>query len=86
MSKKKTIYIKKSDAYRCAESECDYKTMMLISQLPAEDVKLVKRGKWIISSDEYYYHCSKCKYVPNGGLTNYCPNCGAYMKGDEKNE
>ena len=43
----------------------------------------VKCGKWKISSDGYYYYCSECQYVPNGGLTNFCPDCGADMRGSE---
>lgn len=47
------------------------------------DGQSVKCSKWKISSDEYYYYCSECQYVPNGGLTNFCPNCGADMREGE---
>ena len=45
-----------------------------------------KIGHWIICSDGYYPYCSECKHEPKSGImTKYCPNCGAYMKG-ENNE
>ena len=41
-----------------------------------------KEGAWIISSDGYYPYCSECKHEPkNGVMTDFCPNCGAKMKG-----
>ncbi len=49
-----------------------------------------KKGKWIPKFDgkftggAYWFSCSKCKRivpdVRNGGW-NYCPNCGADMRG-----
>ena len=91
MSKKKTIYIKKSDAIRYAEWEEAYKVMMYISDLPAEDVRQVKHGKWIIKKNAILTsQCSKCKFSINSNnnkFFRYCPNCGATMdlKGGEKN-
>ena len=41
-----------------------------------------KAGQWLINSDGYYPYCSICKNEPQGRImTDYCPNCGAYMKG-----
>jgi hypothetical protein len=40
------------------------------------------KGKWYIYQD-YWYECSKCgclRYMPTF-TENYCPNCGADMKG-----
>lgn len=46
-----------------------------------------KTGQWLINSDGYYPYCSICKNEPQGRImTDYCPNCGAYMKGDNNNE
>ena len=39
-------------------------------------------GEWVICSDGYYPYCSECKHEPkNGVMTDFCPKCGAKMKG-----
>lgn len=39
-----------------------------------------KTGRWLINSDGYYPYCSICKNEPQGRImTDYCPNCGAWM-------
>lgn len=44
-----------------------------------------REGCWLINPDGWYPYCSKCRYEPkNGELTNFCPNCGAKMKGEKK--
>lgn len=67
-----------------------------IEAMPAADVQLVKRGRWI-GINEYckkngyipsgmgiYYWCSECgKEEPK--ISDYCPNCGARMDGDKAN-
>ena len=46
-----------------------------------------KTGQWIINSDGYYPYCSICKNEPQGRImTDYCPNCGAYMKGESNDK
>lgn len=41
-----------------------------------------EKAKWEINSDGYYPYCSKCGEEPkNGIMTDFCPNCGCYMKG-----
>ncbi len=54
-----------------------------------------KRGKWIYDEDEYGidiygYYCDKCRFfLPWDYLINsiedynFCPNCGADMKGED---
>ena len=47
--------------------------------------KYVKQGKWLINCDGYYPYCSNCKSEPTGGImTDFCPVCGADMRGDDK--
>lgn len=46
-----------------------------------KDVEFVKRkkGEWIDDN------CSECGfYVHHGDMRNYCPNCGAKMKGGKE--
>lgn len=39
-------------------------------------------GEWRINCDGYYPYCSNCGTEPkNGVMSNFCPECGAYMKG-----
>ena len=39
-------------------------------------------GEWKINPDGYYPFCSNCGCEPkNGVMSNFCPDCGAYMKG-----
>lgn len=41
-----------------------------------------KTGKWLINSDGYYPYCSECRKEPKSGdMTDFCPNCGADMRG-----
>lgn len=56
-----------------------------------------KKGKWINGSDERFVKCSKCGMETTRnelqGIAlfgkeepNYCPNCGAVMKGENDGE
>lgn len=41
------------------------------------------QGEWV--KDEYDIpHCSECNCINNTVYRNYCPNCGAKMKGAAK--
>ena len=45
------------------------------------------KGCWLINSDGYYPYCSICNNEPKSRLmTDYCPNCGAYMKGESNDK
>ena len=66
-----------------------------IKAVPAADVEPVKRGRWIYNIESGECVCSACgenalsfrKDTLYGGdlyetcLTDYCPNCGADMRG-----
>ena len=55
-----------------------------IKAIPAADVRPVVRGKWIELgkySDGYNWRCSVCKRESTMAI-NYCPNCGADMRGE----
>ena len=43
-----------------------------------------KKGKWIQKSNIYgVAYWSECDYELHTNNTNFCPNCGALMKGEE---
>ena len=58
------------------------KIQTIIELMPAA-TKLC--GHWIISCDGYYPYCSNCKEEPKGGMSKFCPNCGAEMS-EKSNE
>lgn len=64
-----------------------------VKNIPTADVQPVMRGKWIKQEEPYVntYECSNCNRwftiedeIPEENNYNYCPNCGADMRNDEK--
>ena len=59
-----------------------------IDEAPTVDVVEVVHGHWILRQENsiydmtYQYECSQCAQ-PNRSQTNYCPNCGSKMNGDD---
>ena len=68
--------IPKRSCYRCGlREDCEDSTE-----------RKPKEGEWIINEPEEsgfgaIYECPYCKYEVEFEPTNYCPNCGAKMKG-----
>lgn len=70
----------------------DYAIKDIIMHIPAADVAPVKHGHWIEFQGGFFtkhMRCSVCNNTldPNGvnagrGDMNYCPNCGADMRGE----
>lgn len=60
----------------------EYKELMLeaVKVLPSADIP---QGEWIDISEWYAprQKCSICETVVDGYGSNFCPNCGAHMKG-----
>lgn len=64
-----------------------------IRTLKAADVQPAKRGKWLIKENHFhscgimlYAECSCCGHTcstTESEHNNYCPNCGADIRGDE---
>ena len=89
----KLIYA--SDARRAILKE-DPKLAYCIDDIPGVDAVEVRHGRWLYDSGSGEYFCSACdekalsfrKDTICGGelyevcLTDYCPNCGADMRGD----
>lgn len=61
------------------DSPCEYQNINIA--LPTAEPK---KGEWIDALDEdpCYYRCSECGRL-SGFLENFCPNCGADMRGEE---
>ncbi len=59
--------------------------------VPSAQPEQQELGKWIDQDDGAYYpvECSECRKIPlfdvDGDymLSNFCPNCGADMRGEE---
>lgn len=58
-------------------------TFDIVLKEPAADVAEVRHGRWI--KHNYFDECSEC-YTMVILRYNYCPNCGARMDGEIKNE
>lgn len=56
----------------------------IVLEIPTADVVEVVHGEW--KREQNRRTCSYCEFVyyDNGGLFNYCPNCGAKMDGGNK--
>lgn len=61
-----------------------------IKSLEPADVAPVVHGRWIEDEGEGYHgiHCSRCNFsIPYGNVRmgyNFCPNCGAKMRGEQE--
>ena len=88
-------YIKRKDAitafgnYLGATSVRAYVAAeKILSTVPSEDVKPVVHGQWIYeepngaNSFKGAYYCDQCNQ-PETFRRNFCPNCGADMRGNE---
>ena len=60
--------------------------MNAIDEMPAADVSLVRRGRWIEQCEESLYSCSACgaewitiEGTPKENSMDFCPHCGAKM-------
>lgn len=51
----------------------------MVEAEPVVYVAPVVHAKWVICSDGYYPYCSNCSEEPKGGLSSFCPHCGAKM-------
>ena len=63
----------------------------IIKEAPAEDVVQVVHAYWIPQKENYEFKeawmkCSACGYPVSRwtGNTNFCPNCGADMRGEQE--
>ena len=59
----------------------------VLKSLPAADVELVKRGRWVQQplNGTHIWRCSKCETI-GSPQWNYCPKCGARMNEEVQDE
>ena len=77
-------------SYRCS-TDAAFHMEGHLSEVPAADVRPVVRGKWVVSRTDYGWNgaefpthckCTECgREVPYQDKDNFCPNCGADMRG-----
>lgn len=63
-------------------------SQMAVDGKTTADVVEVRHGKWIKPTRYSQEYCNQCGMTPKmifGILPDYCPHCGAKMKGDENN-
>ena len=62
----------------------DWISSWLESQ-PTIEAEPVKHARWVdVLGQPHLVQCSGCASTSVSGNYNYCPNCGAYMRGDRK--
>lgn len=54
-----------------------------IKDAPTVEAVPVVRGKWVGVEYDMFFECSNCGYSTDYSLTNFCPNCGADMRGEK---
>lgn len=77
--------------YNCGYDDCLTAVQDILSDIPAVAVAESKHGYWIYNQGQAFgepcYFCSLCiDGGSNNGRDNYCPNCGAKMDGERKDE
>lgn len=73
---------------------CDFENAMdVLEDMPKADVAPVRHGHWIDCEDEYssYVRCSVCgdeytNWEADCAHTDFCPGCGADMRGADNGE
>jgi len=68
---------------------CAYADAMdFIDAIPAADVQPVKRGRWVTVRDDgdSLTICTHCYETMFFGRTDFCPHCGADMRGGAEND
>lgn len=77
------------------EKACVIEAALRIKKLPAEDVNPVVCGTWVIHNElvknelldeNEVYVCSACRVQRTKRKYNFCPYCGADMRGEESDE
>lgn len=60
---------------------CEEEIESIVNDIPSEE----KTAEWIVKDGIVgVAYCSKCDYELHTDNTNYCPNCGSRMKGENQ--
>lgn len=75
----------KEAAYILSDKCCDYSCEELRTAFDLAIKALEERpqGEWIKDEDTGLIGCSHCHIVWLRGITAFCPNCGADMRGND---
>ena len=68
--------------YEYRYSDMEYVSKEDVDAMPTADVRENVRGEWIEVKHTFLDQCSNCGYITADVTTNYCPNCGADMRGE----
>ena len=78
------------DCASCKWRETKNAIRKIAANIPAADVREVKRGKWDDKKVAFYFKCSECGccvrafagevFLDYAQEWNFCPNCGADMR------
>ena len=84
IEREKDKYIKLSQALEVLDSCACWWAHERMERIHAADVRPVVRGEWTLFGRRgiygVMYECSAC-HAKYDGITNFCPNCGADMRG-----
>lgn len=64
----------------CRWAETKRAIQKRVMSIPAADVRPVVRGVWV--KNGWSIRCSICGYDMPFATRNFCPNCGAWMRGE----
>ena len=79
--------IDNADLYTKELHDLMYRAADTIEML-SEKAREPKQGEWIETDSPYIWKCSECPCEVVGNSLeqyNFCPNCGADMRGDKNN-
>ena len=82
------VLITKAETAEEANGLFKAKDVIYSQQRYFTDVQPVKRGRWELTNNPSFKKCSECgawwgRDIIDNIFTNYCPKCGADMRGDE---